>query len=192
MKTEMVKEMYLKGDLEAIFNFEKSTSGKHLLQERFFKQSVDDRDKLMVEKLDALLNNTDDFLKSKHNNAFVAVGTAHMMGIIQGLASLGHTIRPILMSKRIYPVLDFYDRNIQTMVNTGLWFITASATIITGKAIRSERIEMGLKLIGVGIAVAVMVRSIGLINEYLKEPILPNAPVNLMDNVSTLENKFAH
>ena len=87
---EKLKELYLKGDIEALQRFMKSNLS---VQDQLYEEVIVKRNKLMLEKLTELLKANASF--------FCAVGAGHLGGedgIIQMLRAKGYRVRPVLWS----------------------------------------------------------------------------------------------
>lgn len=87
---EKLKELYLKGDIEALQRFMKSSLS---IQDRLYDEVIIKRNKLMLDKLIELLKGNTSF--------FCAVGAGHLGGedgLIQLLRAKGFRVRPVLWS----------------------------------------------------------------------------------------------
>jgi len=144
----------------------KTAAAKHELDMRFFQKLIPERDKKM-------LNNMDQYLQN--GNAFFAVGCFHLNGITKGLTQKGYTVEAIVTGKRIYPILDFYERNDKSLINTGMGFIIGGVLLAAGSAISMELVKRGFMLLGTAVLAAKVYKAMGLIYEYINEPVLPNS-----------------
>ena len=87
---EKLKELYLKGDIEALQRFMKSNLA---VQDQLYEEVIVKRNKLMLGKLTELLKGNLSF--------FCAVGAGHLGGedgLIQMLRAKGYRVRPVLWS----------------------------------------------------------------------------------------------
>jgi uncharacterized protein YbaP (TraB family) len=87
---EKLKELYLKGDIEALQRFMKSNLS---VQDQLYEEVIIKRNKLMLEKITELLKGNSSF--------FCAVGAGHLGGedgLIQQLRTKGIRVRPVLWS----------------------------------------------------------------------------------------------
>ncbi|MEY4350303.1 MAG: hypothetical protein RL078_350 [Bacteroidota bacterium] len=87
---EKLKELYLKGDIEALQRFMKSNLS---VQDQLYEEVIVKRNKLMLDKIINLLKGNTSF--------FCAVGAGHLGGedgLIQLLRAKGYRVRPVLWS----------------------------------------------------------------------------------------------
>lgn len=169
-RVKELKKRYLDDNIGVFLNDYIKENEKHTLKHRFHQMLISDRDKNMVAKLEA------HFLMG---NAFVAVGARHLQGIAKAYQDKGYGVRAIPMGKRIYPVLDFYDRNENSLLQTGLLLMGAGVCMTAGLTIGLEILSLGLLILGTVLVLAMMIKACGLGYAFITEPIISqSASVN--------------
>lgn len=167
--SEMLTKLYLEafGEhgpcLEDYVNQADVEEQERELLRRYYDVLITQRDKIMADNLAV------PFLTG---NAFVAVGCLHLNGIVEKYQAKGYTVQPVPITDRIYPVLDYYERNYSRMVNTGIIFVLAGVCATAGLVISPYMLSLGLLLVAAASASYVVVETSLLAYEYLTEPTL--------------------
>lgn len=151
-------------------------------QETFLNQSNENDRALLCRYLDKIIASRDADMADKLElpfligNTFVAVGAAHLSGIVDIFQKKGYSVKNIPITRRLYPVVDYYERNYFNMVYTGAALILAGACLTACLAISQLALMAGLLLIATALATYALVKIEILIYEYITEPQLTINP----------------
>ncbi len=153
---------YLLQNIDQDVSYKSFLKSNNPLAHRFFDKLIHQRDITMTQDMDPEL---------QRGNAFVAVGAAHLKGIVRELQSKDYIVKPIILGERIYPVFDFRDRYYTRGELTGIVLIAGAAMLITSLLLPG--MSLGLLIAGAALSAAAMVSAIELIYRYSIEPELP-------------------
>lgn len=155
------KQDYLQGDFpeqsDSIF-----VEGENHLVQRYNKGIKDDRDAIMIGQMEQHL---------RKGKAFIAVGAAHLTGIIRGLRNKGYQIDAIKIQEKKYPILDFATHHDNAINITKGLFIIGTNLLFWGIYYNSTiSINVGMCL-----DICVIISSMMLLSNYLTTPAWPKA-----------------
>lgn len=103
---ETLKELYLIGNCNGIREYLNSNENK--VVNEYWNNLIDERDSLFVEKMQPYLNSGD---------AFVAMGSTHLPGVLSLLKQRGYVILPIEESEHSYEIQTLKNTNIALLKN---------------------------------------------------------------------------
>lgn len=129
---------------------------------KYYQISITERDKQMAEKLE---------LNLLRGNTFVAVGAAHLRGILDIYKNKNYDIKPIPITKRIYPVLGYYERNMYDMEKVGLASIFSVALGSMGLFVSLQFVKTILFALAAVLFVYALFKATLLLYRYGIEPI---------------------
>ena len=93
--TAEIKAAYLSGSLEQLLDFGKNIKNPSQTWTRYTQLIGEQRDRLFVKKIQPLL---------QEGEAFIAVGAAHLKGMLELLSSQGYHTEPVSLGAREYPI----------------------------------------------------------------------------------------
>lgn len=166
-----IKQAYLNGNLDLLNTMTQVDSNAAESMKKYIKNSCTGRDILMAHRM------IDELQKG---DAFIAVGVLHLPGIMKELKELGYKVDAINLGERQFPILEFFDRNSNELINTGLLYTFVAVTLFLGFLLTSEFISVGCLMAGAACCVVAMAKSIALAYDYLSEPTLENTSTCVM------------
>ena len=182
-----LKHQYIAGQIYSLDDFiNEHVEKDRPLVRRYLEEIITKRDIIMAHQLEVPFSQGD---------AFVAIGALHLAGIAKIYQTKGYTVNSIPITQRIYPVLDYYERNYSDMRYTGMALILACLCALASVAISYQMLGIALFLVATVSTAYALFKASFLIYDYITEPMLPNttnkssvSDVSMFHKIQNIDN----
>lgn len=166
LKKQELTKAYLEDRIGGEYQFIENTQQNPLI-DRFNSAILHDRDVIMSDRLEGYFQS---------GNAFVAVGAAHLPGIKSIFEQKpGYRVEEVIISERIYPVLDYASRHFSQMLATGALVMAGGAGLALGLIVSPYLLALGLLIASAALLALALLLTVKLLRDYMQEPLLSKA-----------------